>query len=223
MDLLNFSMKQNSMYCNPSEAKADDYLRNAFQRTFEDVELLSGIILPLPAGYRLPTAEFDSIVICNAGLFLFEVKGWNKCFVGRETVGDSKQWFLRNRNQTVTVVKDPIAQGHEKLMGLKAYIDPRIAIRYYVLLPEGGVELDPTLPAGVITAQDLPYIPRLLRSQAKASKTTTVMDGDLVRSLARHIRQMAARSSMADHIESCQKFHDSRRKTIADSQAALCI
>lgn len=218
MNLFNTTRtKTNLMFTNNSEAKAAGYLKAAFSRTFTDVEVLSGVILPLPEGYRLPTAEFDSIVVCNAGLFLFEVKGWNNCFVGREKFEDTNRWFLRNRNQGITVVKDPIAQGHEKLMGLKSYIDPRIAIRYYVLLPEGGVELDPTLPAGVITVQDLPYIPRLLRSQAKTGKNTAVLDGELVRMLAGHLRAISKEFNLDDHIDSCQKFHDSKRQNLVEA------
>lgn len=195
------------MQSNKSEVRAADLLAAAFSRTFPDVKVLTGLILSLPPKSRIPTGEFDSIVVCNAGLFAFEVKGWKNCTVHRRKDGLLNRWFLQCKDRKDFEVADPLAQGCEKMVGLRTYIDDRIKVRSYVLLPEEGVELDPTMPAGVITAQEVPYIPRLLRSLVKASKQFSMLDREAVDLLAGHLLELCQGNSLDAHIENCQRFH----------------
>ncbi|UUZ66561.1 NERD domain-containing protein (plasmid) [Polaromonas sp. P1-6] len=211
------------MNTNRAEAHAAELLTAAFKRTFTDVVVLTGLIVSLPKPSRIPTGEFDCIVVCNAGMFVFEVKGWKNCGVRRCKEGTRNRWFLGCKDRNDHEVPDPLVQGCEKLTGLKSFLDPRIGIRYYVLLPEEGVELDPTLPAGVITSQELPYIPRLLRSQTKASKTHMMMDGETVDLLARYLQQLGEGHTLEEHIENCQRFHADKKAELDPCAANLAL
>lgn len=195
---------------NRAEALAAEQLKSAFSRTFPDVRVLSGLIVTLPKESRIPTGEFDCLVVCNAGLFAFEVKSWQNCTVHRRKEGIRNRWFLDCKDRNDNEVADPLAQGCEKLVGLKTYIDHRIKVRSYVLLPMEGVELDPTMPAGVITPQELPYIPRLLKSQVKASTQFSMLDSEMVDMLAGHLQELAQGNTLEAHIENCNRFHESK-------------
>lgn len=195
------------MHTNQAEAHAAELLTHAFSRTFPDVKVLTGLIVSLPKESRIPTGEFDCIVVCNAGLFAFEVKSWKNCTVHRRKDGLRNRWFLDFKDRSDIEVSDPMAQGCEKIVGLKTYIDQRIKVRSYVLLPEEGVELDPTMPAGVVTAQELPYIPRLLKSQVKASAQFSMLDTEMVSLLAGYLKELCEGNTQESHIDNCQRFH----------------
>ncbi|WP_198140729.1 nuclease-related domain-containing protein [Polaromonas naphthalenivorans] len=194
------------MCINNSEAQAANYLTTAFKRTFDDVRVLTGVVLPLPEGARLATAEYDCIVICNAGVYLFEVKGWNQCLVGREKVEAGHQWYLEQANGDRKHVNDPVAQGSEKFQAMKGYLDARIAIKYYVVLPGTDVQISPTLPATILTAQDISYIPRLCNSATKASKMYQKLDRETVALLADYIKEKSGVLTLNEHIANCNRF-----------------
>jgi Nuclease-related domain len=210
------------MPVNSAEQHAAQLLTAAFSRTFADVRVLTGLVVPLPAPSRIPTGEFDSIVVCNAGIFVFEVKGWKNCVVKRSQVGDSKRWLVSCQDRNDHEVVDPLAQGGEKYAGLKTYLPPRISIRYYVLLPESGVELEPTLPAGVVLPGDLAYIARLVRSQTKSSKSHDALDAEAVDLTARYLQELGSTHTLSEHIDNCQLFHAAKKAGIAPpSQPAV--
>ena len=199
------------MHVNPAEQHAAELLTAAFSRTFSDVRVLTGLVVALPPPARIPTGEFDCVVVCNAGVFVFEVKGWKNCVVRRSQVGENKRWFLSCKDRDDHEVADPLAQGGEKYLGLRTYFPPRISIRYYVLLPEVGVELDPTLPAGVVTPGDLAYIARLVRSQTKSSKSHDGLDAEAVDLTARYLEELGSTHTLSEHIQNCQLFHEAKR------------
>jgi hypothetical protein len=210
IDVFQHSSKTKFMAINQAESLAAEQLKAAFSRTFPDVTVLTGLIVSLPKESRIPTGEFDCLVVCNAGLFAFEVKAWKSCIVHRRKEGVRNRWFLDFKDKKENEVADPLAQGCEKLIGLRSHLDPRIKVRSYVLLPMEGVELDPTMPAGVITAPELPYIPRLLKSQVKASAQFSMLDSEMVGMLAGHLQELSQGNSLEVHIENCRRFHASK-------------
>jgi len=61
-------------------------LEQAFRAAFDDVVIMPNLVISLTNGHRLPTAEIDCTVVCNSGVFLFEIKGWSDAHVSREVV-----------------------------------------------------------------------------------------------------------------------------------------
>lgn len=192
---------------NPAELLAAAHLGAAFGRTFSRARILTSLVLPLPASARLPTAEFDSIVVCNAGVYLFEVKGWDRCLVGRDKLeGGLSQWYLEQPGGQRRRVADPVAQGVEKMQALKACLDPRIAVKSFVIFPASAVRVCPTLPASVITLREVPYLPRLCHSVTKMSKHLQKIDDETVDIVAGFIEQLSRGLSLDEHIFNCQRF-----------------
>lgn len=191
---------------NASETLAAAQLHAAFTNTFSRARILSGLVLPLPASARLPTAEFDSIIIiCNAGVFVFE--GWDRCLVGREKLeGGTNQWYLEQPGGQRHLVSDPLAQGVEKMQALKACLEPRISVKSFVMLPCSAVQVCPTLPASVVTLQEVHYLPRLCHAFTKASKSLRKIDDETVDSLADFIEQLSGGLSLQAHIANCKTF-----------------
>lgn len=191
---------------NKAEARATELLTTAFKRTFEDVRVLTSVVVPLPEGARLATAEFDCIVVCNAGVFLFEVKSWNHCLVKREKIEGGHQWYLEQKNGERKQVHDPVAQGCEKSQAMRSYLDGRIAMKYYVVLPEDDVQISHTMPASVLTSLDIPYISRLCNSTTKSNKTVRRLDRETVELLAAYIKELSGQLTLNEHIDNCNQF-----------------
>ena len=58
-------------------------LEQAFRAAFDDVVMMPNLVISLTNGHRLPTAEIDCTIVCNSGVFLFEIKGWKDAHVSR--------------------------------------------------------------------------------------------------------------------------------------------
>jgi hypothetical protein len=207
------------MPSNPSEALAVRLLTSTLRRVFENVQVISGLVIPLPASARIETAEFDVLVVCDAGILAFEVKGWQQAYVVREITEDGKkQWFLSTQ-QGKTSVCDPLAQGIEKIAGLKAQIDSRVRVNSYVFLPEEGIELAPDMPAGVLCTSDLPYFSRMLRSKSRNRNYSNKLDKEAVTILAAQLLAMGAGQTQAGHIDNCQRLGERKRSRPAGDDA----
>ena len=152
------------MCINFAEQKASKLIRQAFTDCFDDVRVIDGLIIPMQESSRIPTGEFDTLVICNAGVFAFEVKNWNHASLFREQEKTFKQWCLKYANGEVKKVCDPIAQGIEKRDSLTQLLALSHTARSYVFLPGNGLKIDPKMPAAVLGVKDLPYIPRFSRA-----------------------------------------------------------
>ena len=59
-----------------SENFGCEQILNTFSSVFSDVRVMQNIIMPMDGFGYCPTAEFDVIVSCNAGVFVFEIKGY---------------------------------------------------------------------------------------------------------------------------------------------------
>ena len=58
-------------------------LEQAFRVAFYDVVMMPNLVISLTNGHRLPTAAIDCTIVCNSGVFLFEIKGWKDAHVSR--------------------------------------------------------------------------------------------------------------------------------------------
>lgn len=200
------------MQPNDSENKAFDYLVNVFRRSFDDVRVLRNVLMRLPPTKGVPSAEFDTIVVCNAGVFCFEIKNWKDCTVIREKLPSGQsQWFLENFDNHRTRVVDPVAQGAIKVKALKDYFESKLLVRYYVFLPALTVRLSHNLPPSVISSQELSYVARLCRNQSKSKTAPPLLTTSDVEDTATLISRLADGITMEQHIAGCCEFEASRK------------
>jgi hypothetical protein len=157
-------------------------LASAFSPTFSHLRILRNLVIPMPEGHAARTARIDAVLVCETGVYLFEIKSWRNAFVHREKSDESPpRWFLRtNGCENVREVKDPAWQGGRKTTQLRSLLPDDLRLQYFVLLPCEGVELDGVMPAAVITQQDLPYIARLVRNNGRAARTYRLMDAQAI-------------------------------------------
>lgn len=178
-------------------------LAAAFQKSFDDVRVFHNIVIPLPEGRILNTAEIDVLVVCNAGVFIFEVKAWRDAQVFRIAApgSEKKQWVLGSRNGQQTFVNDPVAQGAEKTIALRAALDERILTQYFVLLPGAGLDLEGTLPSSVLLSSDLGLATRTIRTnQRRSSKRFHTLDAEAVGLVCSMIENLTSGLHVADHV-----------------------
>jgi len=99
-----------------AEENAVSLLLDLFGRAFSRVHVLHNMIYPTGENTAVKTTEVDALVICNAGIFLFEVKGWVNCKVVR-TKGAAGQsnWELVCNNDFRQQVRDPLHQVGGKM------------------------------------------------------------------------------------------------------------
>ena len=63
-------------YSHDAETSGVHQLINAFGPVFPEFRVLRNVIIPLQKDSPIASAEFDALVICSAGLFVFEIKDW---------------------------------------------------------------------------------------------------------------------------------------------------
>ena len=211
---------------NQSEIKAAEFIGNVFRRSFEHVRVLTGVVLPLPEGSTIATAEFDCIVVCESGIYLFEIKGWNHCQIVREKVEDKNYWHLVQTDGRAVKVSDPVYQGVQKLMALKTYIGSKVLIKSFVFTPGMDVHHSPKMPTSVLTAQDLPYAIRVCRANFKKSKNVVPLDQETVGIVVALIEEMSEGHTLDAHIANCEargviKKEKMKAKLEAEKQSEL--
>jgi hypothetical protein len=193
---------------NKTEQRSCNQIEQAFRSTFDDVLVMRNLVISLPDGFRLPTGEIDCVVVCNAGVFLFEVKGWQNTHVSREPIvgSDQKQWFLNSATGalfTKTPVRDPVAQGLEKTAEIRRHLDARISLRSLVFLGGPNVSVDARLPSSAITEADLPFLLRGMYSDSKRSNNRyRLLDVEGVDLVASLIHGLGEGNSIAGHMQS---------------------
>lgn len=194
--------KEMSYACEQSEALAADQLLAAFQKSFDDVRVYRNIVIPLPEGRKLNTAEIDALVVCNAGVFIFEVKSWRDAQVFRITVPgqEKKQWVVGCHGGHKFNVNDPVAQGVEKTMALRAFFDERILIQYFVLLPGQNLDLEGTLPPSVLLSSELGLATRTIRTTQKRNKRFQALDTEAVGMVCSMVDELTRGLSVEDHV-----------------------
>ncbi|TAL72863.1 MAG: NERD domain-containing protein [Burkholderiaceae bacterium] len=212
-----------STYSNSSETIGAQQLVTAFGSVFPKLRVLRNVIIPLPADSALATAEIDTIVVCPAGIFIFEIKAWHDAYVFREKVPDAPtRWFLRPQGSNeLQQLRDPSAQGAFKMATLRSIMPKQIRLQYFVFLPCNGVEIEPSMPPGVITAADLPYLVRTIRKSSQSPKSPcATLDDEAIDIAAEMLLSMRGDLTEAQHISNCQEY--ARSKLGVDSRFAGC-
>ncbi len=155
-------------------------LANAFSPTFSHLRILRDLVIPMPEGHAARTARIDAVLVCETGVYLFEIKAWRNAFVYRKKSDQSPpRWFLRLHGcKNVREVKDPAWQGGRKTTQLRSLLPDDLRLQYFVLLPCEGIELEGVMPAAVVTQQDLPYIARLVRNNGRTARTYRLLDAE---------------------------------------------
>jgi hypothetical protein len=182
-------------------------LASAFSPAFSHLRILRNLIIPMPEGSVVRTAKIDAVLVCETGVYLFEIKAWRNAFVYRKKSDEAPpRWFLRLQGCTrAREVKDPAWQGGRKTTQLRSLLSDDLRLQYFVLLPCEGVELEGVMPAAVITQQDLPYIARLVRNNGRTARTYPLLDAGAIDRTAQRLLDIQGSLSIEDHMQNCRE------------------
>lgn len=185
-------------------------LSNAFTPAFSHLRILRNLIIPMPSGCAVPTARIDAVIVCETGVYLFEIKAWRNAFVYRKKSDEAPpRWFLRLNGCTrAREVKDPARQGGRKTTQLRSLLPDDLRLQYFVLLPCEGVELEGVMPAAVITQQDLPYIARLVRNNGRTARAYPLLDAQAVERTVQRLLDIQGDLSMEMHLQNCRERNE---------------
>lgn len=182
-------------------------LASAFSPAFSHLRILRNLIIPMPEGSVVRTAMIDAVLVCETGVYLFEIKAWRNAFVYRKKSAKAPpRWFLRLQGcSRAREVKDPAWQGGRKTTQLRSLLNDELRLQYFVLLPCEGVELEGVMPAAVITQQDLPYIARLVRNNGRTARTYPLLDADAIDRTAQRLLDIQGSLSLDEHMQNCRE------------------
>lgn len=181
-------------------------IKKSFEKVFPEAHFLKNVILPMEEDGFVKTAEYDVMVICSAGIHIFEIKGHKKGKVRYEKGENGvRLWKIDNGNSIIEI-NDPICQGLVKLQYIRKSV--QCFSKYYVYFTGKEIELEPTIPATVITTNEIGYIPRLAYSDAKAKKS--MVKKEEVDIIADAITEISSAYTMSEHIFNCRKFHGNK-------------
>jgi len=197
-----------------SEALGFQQIRDAFMPRFKHFRLLTNLVIPMP-DTQVPTVELDAVVICDAGVFIFEIKGHRDCLIEREDGNDSglKHWFVcPNGNGERRKIDDPLQQNAPKRKHLRTLVPEPITLRHYALFPMPNVQLEPTMSALVLTAADIDYFARTLRADCRRINGWHRLDESEVLETEAMLMALQGTLTRDMHIENCKSiFGDASR------------
>ena len=182
-------------------------LANAFSPAFSHLRILRNLVIPMPEGHAVRTARLDAVVVCETGVYLFEIKAWRNAFVYRKKSDQSPpRWFLQvNGCKNAREVKDPAWQGGRKTTQLRSLLPDDLRLQYFVLLPCEGVELEGVMPTAVITPQDLPYIARVARNNGRNDQGYPLLDDAAIDRTLRLLDDLQGDLTLADHMRNSRE------------------
>ena len=181
-------------------------LAAAFQPAFGRMHVLRDLVIPMYEGSAVPTARFDVALVCEAGVYLFEVKGWRNAVVYRKTSTQTvPRWFLRQHGHSLArEVKDPAWQCGRKTTHLRSLMPSDLRVQYFVMLPFDGVELEGVMPTVVITPQDLPYIARVARNNGRNEQGYPMLDNAAIDRTLQLLTDLQGDLTVDDHMRNCR-------------------
>ena len=193
-----------------SEIYGAEKIREIFTAIFPATKILTNVILPIDNSKGCPTAEFDVIVICEAGVFVFEIKGYNygKITISKPPEGGSREWFFWKGDYKNRIF-DPLSQGGRKIKHLRDSIS-NCVIRGYVYFTGDQIELPPTISPSVVKTEDLGYLTRMLRNEAK--KRGSLLDQGIIDYIYDSISLISKGYSIGEHIINCKKTEAYRKE-----------
>lgn len=177
-------------------------LTSVFQPAFGRLHVLQDLVIPMYEGSCVPTARFDVALVCGAGVYLFEVKGWRNAVVYRKTSAHTvPRWFLRQHDHSLArEVKDPAWQCGRKTTHLRHLLPADLRVQYFVLLPFDGVELQGVMPTAVVTPQDLPYIARVARNNGRTEQGFPLLDNAAIDRTLQLLADLQGDLTVDDHL-----------------------
>ncbi len=190
------------------------HLVSAFQPAFGRLHVLQDLVIPMYEGSAVPTARFDAVLVCEAGVYLFEVKGWRNAVIYRKTSARTlPRWFLRQHDHTLArEVKDPAWQCGRKTTHLRSLLPTDLRVQYFVLLPCEGVELEGVMPSAVITPQDLPYIARVARNNGRTEQGYPLLDDAAIDRTLQLLADLQGDLTVDDHMRNSRERGQSGEK-----------
>lgn len=182
-------------------------LASAFSPAFSYLRILRNLIIPMPESHTVPTARIDAVLVCETGVYLFEIKAWRNAFVYRKKAQQSPpRWFLRlHGDKNAREVKDPAWQGGRKTTQLRSLLSDELRLQYFVLLPCDGIELEGVMPAAVITQHDLPYIARLVRNNGRLARNYPLLDEQGIDRTVQRLLEIQGGLTLEDHLRNCRE------------------
>lgn len=178
-------------------------IQKAFKKVFPEARFLKNVILPMEDDGLVKTAEYDVMVVCAAGIQIFEIKGYPKGKIWYEKGENGVRHWKIDNGSAVSEIHDPISQGLGKLGYIRKSV--QCFSKYYVYFTGDEIELEPTIPATVITTDELPYTARLAYSDAKVRKW--MVKPEEVDVIADTIMEISNQYTMDEHISNCREFH----------------
>ena len=185
-------------------------LVGAFRPAFPHLRILRNLIIPMHEGSAVPTARIDAVIVCETGVYLFEIKSWRNAFIYRKKSEQSPpRWFLRLHGCTkAREVKDPAWQGGRKTTQLRSLMPEDLRLQYFVLLPCEGIELEGVMPAAIITQQDLPYIARLVRNNGRTARTYRLLNAEAIEETVQLLTGIQGDLTIEKHLQNCRERMD---------------
>lgn len=191
-----------------SEAYGCMRILGAFKPVFPEVRILQNIIMPMDGFGGCPTAEFDVIVVCTAGVFVFEIKGHaGKSIEIKKTDDGAHHWKIHKEFGEVEI-QDPLAQGGRKIRYLRESIHGCL-VRGFVYFTNDAIALPRDINADVITSKDLEYLVRTLRYDAK--RRDRMQTEDCINKIADSILELSRNFTLDEHIHNCLETAEFKR------------
>ena len=190
-----------------SEDIGFENIQKAFKKIFPEARFLKNVILPMEEDGLVKTAEYDVMVVCAAGIHIFEIKGYPKGKVWYDKGDNGTRLWKIDNGSGITEIHDPICQGLGKLNYIRKSV--QCFSKYYVYFTGDEIELEPTIPATVVTTDELAYVSRLAYSDAKFRKS--LVKKEEVDVIADAILEISSQYTMAEHISNCREFHGQKQ------------
>jgi hypothetical protein len=137
-----------------SELFAASLLFSEFNKAFAHVYMINGAIFKPNDGFMPSTAEADTIVICEGGIYVFEVKSWDG-----QVSQDGVTFLVSNADGKPKNRDNPIHQNTRKCKYIKTLV-PGVNVQNRVLITGENASLDYKLPPLVMTRHDIPHAVR---------------------------------------------------------------
>lgn len=192
-----------NLHVNKAEEVGFRLIERSFKHVFPAARILHNVILPMDDENSLiETAEYDTIVVCRAGVFLFEVKGYEHTHITFHTDNGKKLWRLNSSNGKYTDVNDPLPSTFAKRSYLANSLD--CIVNHFVLLPFKTATIDPAIPSNVLLPNDLPFVARMVRTNAKYKDK--YLDDATVYAISDSIEELSSNFTLEEHIENCRRY-----------------
>ena len=190
-----------------SEDIGFENIQKSFKKIFPEARFLKNVILPMEEDNLVKTAEYDVMVVCAAGIHIFEIKGYPKGKVWYDKGENGVRLWKIDDGTGISEIHDPISQGLGKLNYIRKSV--QCFSKYYVYFTGDEIELVPTIPATVVTTDELSYVSRLAYGNAKQHKS--LIETEEVNVIADAILEISSQYTMAEHISNCREFHGQKQ------------